>query len=74
MTFDEWWAEYPINKSDLQISLKLAFAEVAEKAWNAAVNVMVDQEKKGSDGQCKECGTKLKGLCPSCRYVDAQRP
>lgn len=36
MTFEEWWSEHPIQKSDILPTLKLAFKEVALSAWTAA--------------------------------------
>jgi hypothetical protein len=39
MTFEEWWQEhYEAAFSNVGGALRLAFKEVAEKAWEAAYN------------------------------------
>lgn len=44
MTFDEWWKS--IDKDFSQYAIPDEIKWFSEKAWNQAVNVMIEQEKK----------------------------
>ena len=46
MTFEEWWETVDKDFSDLAIPDEIKW--FSEKAWNKAVNVMIEQEEKST--------------------------
>lgn len=64
MAFEEWWSNHPIQLNPAPLaSLKGAFKEVAQSAWNAAIS-------ECKEGEClfmSECGHSV-CLLQDCAY------